>query len=60
MKVGDLVQHKWSTALKGHGVILGWCTINGRPMARLLWTSNGSNTEIYQIRHHLEVISEGR
>ena len=59
MKVGDLVQHKWST-VKGHGVILDWCTVDGTWMARLLWTSNGSSTEIYQVRHHLEVISESR
>mgnify|MGYP003138990517 CR=1 FL=1 len=59
MKIGDLVRYKYNT-VKGHGVILGWCTVDGTSVARLLWFSNGSSTEIYQSRFHLETISESR
>ena len=58
MKVGDLVKHKWGT-VPGTGIILGWHSERGRPVARLFW--HGSIMTV--IRHHLqpvEVISESR
>ena len=56
-----MVQHKWNGRGQGYGIILGWTVSNaGRPLARLIWFSNGVSFELRYNRHHLEVISEGR
>ena len=51
MKVGDLVKHKWGT-VPGTGIILGWHSERGRPVARLFW--HGSIMTV--IRHHLQPV----
>ena len=59
MKVGDLVRNKWHPE-QGQGIILGWTTLDARPMARVLWFENKTRLHEHQLVHHLEVISESR
>ncbi len=59
MKVGDLVRNKWYPE-QGQGIILGWTTLDARPMARVLWFENKTRLHEYQLGHHLEVVSESR
>ncbi len=59
MKVGDLVRNKWYPE-QGQGIILGWTTLDARPLARVLWFENKARLHEYQPERYLEVISESR